>query len=140
MQIASNADNMPLDADGKRDWSNSLFGCFSDCGTCCIATFCPCIVYSQITSRLDHLATRGSPHPSGGEVFTSECLGYAVTRILGVSCLLQMGQRSSTRGRYNIAGDGFTDFLATWCCAPCDLVQESREIELEENSYGKQSY
>lgn len=36
MQVAShtNPKNMPLEADGKRDWSNSFFGCFDECGTC----------------------------------------------------------------------------------------------------------
>lgn len=36
MQVAShtNPQNLPLDAEGKRGWSNSLFDCFSDCGTC----------------------------------------------------------------------------------------------------------
>lgn len=34
MQIKTNPKNLPLDSTGRRDWSHSLFGCFSDCGTC----------------------------------------------------------------------------------------------------------
>lgn len=49
-------------------------------------------------------------------------------------------QRGSTRGRYNISGNGCGDFLASICCPVCELVQEAREIELEENTYGKQTY
>jgi Cys-rich protein (TIGR01571 family) len=179
MQIASNTNprNLPLDSDGKRDWSHSLFGCFSDWGTCMFAqssfllgcrtlisftgltaTFCPCILYSQNGSRLNHLAYQGSPHPSGGDAFTGACFGYTVTACVGVSCFLQVRlsvpigsrcqnlittqsiQRGNTRARYRISGNGCTDLLAACCCHICDLVQESREIELEENSYGKQSY
>ena len=46
-------------------------------------------------------------------------------------------QRGETRARYNVAGDGVTDFFTACCCHVCGLVQESREIELEEGSYGK---
>jgi 5-deoxy-D-glucuronate isomerase len=47
-----------------------------------------------------------------------------------------MGGRAQTRGRYSIQGDGATDFALACCCAPCSLTQESREIELEEQSLG----
>ncbi|KAF9783357.1 PLAC8 family-domain-containing protein [Thelephora terrestris] len=142
MQIASNTNtkNLPLDSSGRRGWSHSLFGCFSDCGTCLTAVFCPCIVYSKISTRLDHLNKNGSPHPSGGDACGGSCIGYTATCCIGVSCILQTIQRGNTRSRYNISGNGCTDFLAACCCHVCDLVQESREIELEENSYGKQSY
>lgn len=50
-----------------------------------------------------------------------------------------MIQRGNTRTRYNVSGDGFTDFLTACCCHACSLVQESREIELEEGSYGRTS-
>jgi len=42
--------------------------------------------------------------------------------------------------RYNVSSNGCTDCLVACCCHVCDLVQEFREIELEEDSYGKQSY
>ena len=29
-----NANNYPIGADGKRDWSFGLFDCFNSCGTC----------------------------------------------------------------------------------------------------------
>lgn len=35
-----NAKNMPVDADGSREWSYGLCDCFSDCGTCeCLSCF-----------------------------------------------------------------------------------------------------
>ena len=110
MQVAShtNPKNLPLDSDGKRGWTHSFFGCFDDCGTCrfplaafvlvephppvpgLTATFCPCIVYSKISSRLDHLSNRGSPHPSGGDACSGACVGYAATCYCGISCILQV--------------------------------------------------
>lgn len=63
-----------------------------------------------------------------------------------------MGKRRDTRQRYSIEGSGGSDLyvlfalsnyllkliclrsLCTWCCVPCALTQESREIELEEES------
>jgi hypothetical protein len=43
--------------------------------------------------------------------------------------------RQSVRERYNIRGDTVDDALAACCCSPCELTQQSREIELEEASF-----
>ena len=34
LERARNALDLPIAPDGKREWSNSLLDCFSDCGTC----------------------------------------------------------------------------------------------------------
>ena len=44
-----------------------------------------------------------------------------------------MGGRKEIRGRYSI--EGGSDFLCSWCCIPCALTQESRELALEEHSF-----
>lgn len=106
MQITphTNPKSLPLDSHGKRGWSNSLFGCFSDCGTCrfsqivfvfhgrgspfvtgLTAAFCPCIVYSKINTRLSHLSNRGSPHSSGGDACGGVCFGYMPSLVALVS-------------------------------------------------------
>jgi hypothetical protein len=54
------------------------------------AAFCPCIVYSKISTRLDHLNKSGSPHPSGGDACGGSCIGYAATCCIGVACILQV--------------------------------------------------
>lgn len=46
-----------------------------------------------------------------------------------------MGTRASIRARYRIGGNGCNDCLAAACCTPCDLVQESRELDIEEKQY-----
>ena len=48
--------------------------------------------------------------------------------------------RGHVRSRYNIKGGGCGDCCASFFCAPCQLVQESRELELEEQSFGTQHY
>lgn len=53
------------------------------------ACLCPCIVYSNIGVRLDHLSNQGSPHPNGDEACDGDCVGYAATCCF-VSCLLQV--------------------------------------------------
>ena len=73
------------------------------------ATFCPCIVYSKINTRLGHLSNHGSPHPSGGDACGCACIGYAVTCWIGVSCILQVRLflviHFSFRGTYHYTGD-----------------------------------
>ena len=46
----------------------------------------------------------------------------------------QINTRSEARERYGIRGDTYGDCLTAWCCRPCSLTQERREIELEEGS------
>ena len=48
---------------------------------------------------------------------------------------MQVGNRANVRTRYSIRGDALGDCLTSWCCQPCALTQERREIELEENSF-----
>ena len=45
--------------------------------------------------------------------------------------------REHAHSRYNISGNIRTDFLTTCCYPVCDLIQEPREIELEEAARGK---
>jgi len=54
--------------------------------------------------------------------------------LCGFPCFVHMGLRRDVRRRYNIEGSNNCDFCCTWCCIPCTLTQESREIELEELS------
>jgi Cys-rich protein (TIGR01571 family) len=49
----------------------------------------------------------------------------------------QLRTREEVRERYGIRGAAFGDCLTLWCCRPCALTQERREIELEESSFGK---
>jgi len=135
-----NALSKPLDSQGQREWSYDVFDCFSDVGTFCLGWWCPCIVFSQNKSRLEHLNRNGTPHPQGGEAMGGDCLTYGGLAVCcGLGWILQIGTRSATRNRYQIHGDGVSDILCSWCCIPCALTQESREIGLEEQSLGGQA-
>ncbi|KDR66535.1 hypothetical protein GALMADRAFT_80634 [Galerina marginata CBS 339.88] len=131
-----NAKNLPVGADG-REWSEGLFGCCSDAGTCIVACFCPCIVYSKVKHRYEHLNAKGYPDPEhGGGVCSSDCMIHGLVSYCGFGFLMQMMQRGSIRARYNIKGGGCGDCCTAFCCTPCELTQESRELEIEEQSYG----
>jgi Cys-rich protein (TIGR01571 family) len=123
-----------FDANGEREWSYGLLDCFSDCGTCCLAYFCPCVVFQQVKQRINYLSSNGRPDPEqGGSGCGGDCCLYGtVQACVGLGCLFQIGTRSSIRARYRIRGSGFTDCLASCFCVPCELTQSSRELEVEE--------
>jgi Cys-rich protein (TIGR01571 family) len=109
------------------------------------------------------LQQQGAPLPGGGERYDDYCLIYSglliltghawilhvrfvlrmllrikfrtYARLPGRLCLLQIHTRTEARERYGIRGDTYGDCLTAWCCRPCSLTQERREIELEEGSF-----
>jgi len=132
-----NALNLPVGNEG-RPWSFDFFDCFGDAGTCLLAYFVPCVVYGQNKKRLEHLTTHGTPDPQSGELFSGDCfLHCCLTGCAGCGWALQMGVRGSIRSRYHIQGGSCGDCMSALCCTPCELTQESRELELEERSLGR---
>ncbi|KAI9457431.1 PLAC8 family-domain-containing protein [Russula earlei] len=130
-----NALNRPIGPDGKRDWSYGLCSCFSACGLCCWAVCCPCVVYSKNRQRLRSLQHQGAPLPGGGERYDDYCFIYGcLTVVTGYGWVLHINQATDVRERYGIRGSPICDCFKAWCCRPCSLTQERREIELEENS------
>jgi len=132
-----NALNRPIAQDGKREWSYGLFDCFSACGLCCFAYWCPCMVYSRNKQHLRNLQSQGAPLPPGSEAaMDSSCCIYCGLSVCGgCGWVLQIPTREEIRERYSVRGGGCTDCLASWCCHSCSLTQERREIELEECSF-----
>ncbi|KAH7104584.1 PLAC8-domain-containing protein [Auriculariales sp. MPI-PUGE-AT-0066] len=127
-----------VDAKGLRQWSSGICGCWGSPGKCIAATCCPCIVYGKIASRLDALErtlaekngdrdwhVSENPNPNG---FLVCVLQYP----LHLGWIISTGTRTALRNRYKIRGNIFTDCLVSECCVPCTLVQQTREIELEE--------
>ena len=47
----------------------------------------------------------------------------------------QIRTREEIRERYGIRASPLGDCLVSWCCNPCSLTQERREIELEERNF-----
>nr|GAT60279.1 predicted protein [Mycena chlorophos] len=128
-----NALNLPF-TDGEREWSRGVFTCLEDPLTCVVSWFLPCVSYGRNRARYNALeAGNVSKDPMEG-IISNESIIYGVAHCFGCGGLIGMGGRAQTRGRYAIRGDGATDFLLACCCAPCSLTQESRELELEEQS------
>ncbi|KAJ7282032.1 PLAC8 family-domain-containing protein [Mycena rebaudengoi] len=132
-----NALNKPLDSHGKREWSHGLCDCCGACGTFCYSWWCPCIVHGKNKQRLRHLVDRGTPDPDGGSCCSGSCWAHCcLNSFTGLGFILQMINRGDVRSRYSIEGGGCGDCCKSCCCGPCDLTQTSREIELEEQSFG----
>ncbi|KLO16140.1 hypothetical protein SCHPADRAFT_901814 [Schizopora paradoxa] len=132
-----NMNHVPVDSSGKRDWSHGCCSSMCDgCAMCCCATWCPCIAYGKIKSRVAHLERNNYPHPSGGDICTTDCwLHGCLSSFCALGWVLQIGLRSSIRNRYRIGGcGGCGDCWCSMCCTPCSLAQESLELELEEHA------
>ncbi|KAF8891484.1 PLAC8 family-domain-containing protein [Gymnopilus junonius] len=134
-----NAKNLPVSPDG-REWSEGLCGCCGDAGTCIVATCCPCITYSHVKRRYEHLNDKGYPDPEhGGGICNSDCFVHGCLTYFGFGWVMQMSNRGNIRGRYNVKGGTCGDCCTALWCTPCELTQESRELDLEEASFsGKQ--
>ncbi|KAF9480727.1 PLAC8-domain-containing protein [Pholiota conissans] len=135
-----NAKGLPVDADGKRDWSFPLFGCLGDMSKCCWACWCPCIIHSQTRRRLDHLNRNGVPDPNPDKKINGDSVVYAlIEAAFDMGWVLQIATRKDIRTRYNIRGSATSDCCTPFCCTACDLVQGAREVELEELSFKNES-
>ncbi|KAF7326517.1 HD domain-containing protein [Mycena sanguinolenta] len=104
----------------------------------CYACWCPCIVHGKNKQRLEHLNNNGTPAAEGGSACSGACWAFCCLHMFtGAGCILECMNRGEVRGRYGIEGGACGDFMAAWCCLTCDLTQVSREIELEEKSFGQ---
>jgi len=99
-----------------REWENSLFGCFSDIGSCLLTICCPCIAYGTVHDSVHQTGC-------GGACCAFLCLSY-----IGCSCLIHKDLRGDIRRRYNL-DEGCGDCLTTCCCGGCAICQEARELK-----------
>ncbi|KAH9036854.1 PLAC8-domain-containing protein [Lactarius pseudohatsudake] len=132
--------NREVGADGQRNWSSQLCGCSCPSGSsglaiCCLAMWCPGVVFGRNKQRLRHLQSQGTPLPGGGTYVNGDCAVYCCLAGPRLSWILGIGERTDIRARYSIRGSTFEDRFTSWCCTPCALVQEHREISLEETTF-----
>lgn len=130
-----NAKNLPFNADGEREWSTGIFDCVEDPLTFVTGWFLPCLVYGKNKTRLEALQA-GAPHPTGGEILGNDTIIYGALHCCALGWVFGMANRAATREHYKIEGNAVNDCLLSAFCAPCALTQQSREIELEEQSLG----
>ncbi|KIM42590.1 hypothetical protein M413DRAFT_444295 [Hebeloma cylindrosporum] len=132
-----NVKRLPYDQHGKRDWSFGLCSSCGECSKCCLACWCPALAHAQNRRRVNYLNAHGVPDPERDRICGIESLPYA---LLEACChmgwILQVGTRQDIRERYNIDGGGVSDCCTAYLCHSCDLVQGSRELQLEEESFG----
>jgi len=124
---------VPVGEDGLRQWSYELFDCFADRRTCFMSCCCCCQVYARNKRRYEHLETHGTPLREPVERYNHDCKWYCF--FANAAPALQAISRHDYRRRYGIRGDGINDVLVSVCCGMCALVQEHREIQLEESSF-----
>ncbi|KAJ6356717.1 hypothetical protein OIU78_004754 [Salix suchowensis] len=84
-------------------WSSGLCDCCSDPPGCCLTLFCPCITFGRIAEITDKGETR--------------------------DCLYSCFYRSKLRKEHMLEESPCNDCLVHWCCEPCALCQEYRELK-----------
>ena len=102
-------------------WSTGLCDCFSDFPHCCLTCWCPCITFGQIAEIVDKGST------SCG---TSGALYALISLITGCGCIYSCFYRSKMRHQYMLAESPCGDCLLHFCCEPCALCQEHRELRI----------
>jgi Cys-rich protein (TIGR01571 family) len=119
-----------------RAWSTPLMcNCCDDCSTCCLAYWCPCIVYGQVKAY-----TEGHPQKS-----TDHCImyifGYCAAQMVAgagpcVTGALEMSVRDEFMRKHNLQPPQnacciFCMFCCCGpCCGPCAYVQMIQEMQV----------
>ncbi|KAJ0037634.1 hypothetical protein Pint_22357 [Pistacia integerrima] len=101
-------------------WSSGLCDCCSDCSTCCLTFWCPCIVFGRIAEIVD----KGS-----SSCGVSGALYFLISALTGCGCFYSCCYRSKMRQQYMLSESPCNDCLVHFCCEGCALVQEYRELK-----------
>nr|CAD1826693.1 unnamed protein product [Ananas comosus var. bracteatus] len=101
------------------EWSTGLCDCFEDFGNCCLTCWCPCITFGRIAEIVD----RGST--SCG---TSGALYALIMSLTGCQWIYSWMYRSKLRAEYNLPESPCCDCCIHFCCEPCALCQQHREL------------
>ncbi|KAF1349257.1 PLAC8-domain-containing protein [Lizonia empirigonia] len=111
----------------KQDWHHKGSSCCTPIGTCCLSWWCPCIIYGRTRHRMK---TRGDM--SKYSCCNTSCAIFSGMACAGLSWILPLMNRGEVRDTYNLTGNGCKDCLCACCCAPCDLIQQDKEVEHRE--------
>ncbi|XP_074308772.1 protein PLANT CADMIUM RESISTANCE 7-like isoform X2 [Silene latifolia] len=106
-------------SNGSIPWSTGLCHCCDDPANCLVTTFCPCITFGQIAE----LVNRGEPGCAVSGTIYALLMAFG-----GVACLYSCFYRSRLRGQYGLDESPSADCLVHFCCEPCALCQEYREL------------
>ncbi|SCV72557.1 BQ2448_4094 [Microbotryum intermedium] len=129
----SSRKSLVIGLDGYRHWNHDVCRCYERPMVSCATYCCPCVVWSMIHSKTEHLAAHGTPHPKPRKVGLWCCLFGVSPFLLGVpEILMAYASRAETRKRYGVRGNWIEDLIIATCLPCCSLVQEYREVEDEE--------
>lgn len=93
------------------EWSNGLFGCFSNCGVCIISWLVPCYTVGKVAESVG-----------------DNCLLCGLVFFVPLANLFFGAQiRGKVREQKGIDGGFITDLLAFWCCTCCTIIQMANE-------------
>ncbi|XP_066343526.1 cell number regulator 4-like [Miscanthus floridulus] len=105
-------------------WTTGLCGCFSDCKSCCLSFFCPCIPFGQVAEVLDKGVT------SCGLAGLIYCLLlHAGVVLVPCHCLYTCTYRRKLRAAYGLPPEPCGDCCVHFWCRPCALSQMYRELK-----------
>ncbi|CAI9118130.1 OLC1v1019654C1 [Oldenlandia corymbosa var. corymbosa] len=108
------------DASVPGSWSSGLFDCLSDVPNCCVTWWCPCITFGQIAEVID----QGSPSCAA-----SAALYALFEALIGCVCIYSCYYGTKMRKQFNLPKHRYGDCLVHFCCEPCVLCQEYRELK-----------
>ncbi|CAL4940998.1 unnamed protein product [Urochloa decumbens] len=103
-------------------WTTGLCGCFSDCKSCCLAFFCPCVAFGQVAETVDKGVT------SCGLAGAIYCVLLHAGLCL-LHCLYSCSYRRKLRAAYGLPAEPCADGCVHWFCEPCALAQMYRELK-----------
>jgi Cys-rich protein (TIGR01571 family) len=106
----------------SQKWENSLCNC-SPLSSCCLAFWCPCMLYGRTEHRLK------DPSMNGFSECNSGCLLFGLITCAGCSWVLAWFKRTEVREKYGIEGGGCGDCCTGYCCACCVLIQNDNEVK-----------
>ncbi|CAH1417028.1 unnamed protein product [Lactuca virosa] len=101
-------------------WSSGLCDCGSDVTNCCITCWCPCIPLGQIAEIVDRGNTSCAVH---GSLYT------VILLLTGCQWIYSCMYRSKMRQQYLLPEEPCNDCLVHFCCEPCAMCQEYRELK-----------
>jgi Cys-rich protein (TIGR01571 family) len=101
-------------------FQESLCGCFSNIPICLIVTFVPFGSCAVQAIAHDHATKEGIMAP---------LIPIILTGCIGCCCLGFAMNRGKIRIKYNLNGATCDDICTHYCCSPCAVCQEYREVK-----------
>ncbi|KAI5807201.1 PLAC8 family-domain-containing protein [Geopyxis carbonaria] len=107
-----------------RPWSNGLFSCCSPFGTCCMASWCPCILFGKTKYRV-----RNNGSLEGYSCCNGPCNLYCLAQLVTpLRLMMSRNLRAEIREQHNLEGGSCGDCFKACCCECCSLVQQEKEV------------